>query len=60
MSLHDQRCSERADDWDSLWQQIKIFPHGRILHKAWNILVEEWRRWTGKCPKQPDEHEDGV
>ncbi|MGW8181217.1 MAG: hypothetical protein ACWGQW_21005, partial [bacterium] len=26
------------------------FPKGRVGHEAKNIVVEGWRRWTGKCP----------
>lgn len=28
----------------------------RIGHELKNIVIEEWRRWTGKCPEK-DEHD---
>lgn len=53
MKQHDQQCTSRADDWRDLWAAIKAFPKGRVGHELENIVREEWRRLTGKCPKKP-------
>lgn len=57
--MNDQRCTSRRDDWRDLFIAIRAFPRGRIGHELKNIVVEEWRRWTGKCPKD-DSQESGV
>lgn len=54
MKQHDQRCTPRSQDWQDLWAAIT-----EVGHELKNIVVEEWRRLTGKCPKR-DEHEGGV
>lgn len=61
---HNQQCTSRSQDWLDLWNAVDrtldgAHPRGRIMHELKNIGVEEWSRWTGKCPRH-DEHEGGV
>lgn len=59
MSNRNGRCTTRKQDWTDLWEAVRVFPRGRLLHELKNIVVEEWRRWRGKCPDK-DEHETEV
>ena len=49
--MKDQRCSSRKEDWQRFWNAICLLDFMDILHTGKNIIVEEWRRWTGKCEK---------
>lgn len=66
MAAKDQRCSTRREDWRR-WLRACIGRYDAnekrrhdkpvlnylltVGHTGKNILVEEWRRMTGKCPK---------
>lgn len=66
MAAKDQRCSTRREDWRR-WGRAVIGRYDKAEkkrhknpvvnylltagHTAKNILVEEWRRVTGRCPR---------
>ena len=53
MSRLSSRNTSRSADWLALWEEIKLFPRGRVGHKCVNIVVEEFRR-HGIELKTPD------
>lgn len=44
---HDSQCSTRKEDWTRFGQALLL-----VLHTGKNIIVEEYRRIRGLCPKE--------
>ena len=45
MKQHDSQGTSFKENVKQLWVEIKLFPHGRILHKLKNIFKELYRKY---------------
>jgi hypothetical protein len=68
MNIKDNRCSSRSEDWsrfclaligmntDERRHDNPLINYVlKIGHTGKNIVVEEWRRWTGYCKDQNEQ-----